>query len=107
MQTAGFNILTINGGSSSIKFAMFQFQDNLSLLFSGSIKNISSQNTFFSCSGKNIEEKNIALLQVNDFDKASAYLLDWLEMQTDFKNVTNWTSDCTWRATYGSHKNIF
>ena len=87
MQTANFNILTINGGSSSIKFAMFQVQDNLTLLFSGSIKNINSQNTFFNCTGKNIEEKNIALLQVDNFDKGSAYLLDWLEMQTDFKNV--------------------
>lgn len=87
MQTDKYNILTINGGSSSIKFALYQARDVLTLIFAGSIKNISKKNTTFSFGSGNDNEKDVALLEVDDFNKAATYLIDWLEEQLNFNSI--------------------
>lgn len=87
MQPAQNNIITFNGGSSIIKFAMYQARDILTLIFSGSIKDISTKNTIFSFKNDNDNQQDIALSEVDDFDKAATYLIDWLELQLAFDTV--------------------
>lgn len=87
MQPDKYNILTINGGSSSIKFALYQGRDILTLILSGSIKNISIKKSTFSFKIENDNEKEIALPEVDDFHKAATYLLDWLESKLDFTTI--------------------
>ena len=87
MKSIKKNLLTINGGSSSIKFAMYQTGEVLTSILSGSIENINSENTTFSF--KNTitqEEKNIAI-ELNDFYEVANYLIDWLEQQDGFSAI--------------------
>ena len=47
MKASNYNILTINAGSSSIKFAMYSMDESLNKLLSGQIKRIGLKNTVF------------------------------------------------------------
>ena len=87
MQPFQNNILTINGGSSSIKFAVYKTNEPLTLILSGSIKNISTNNTTFSFKNDTDNKKDISLPAVNNFNKATTYLIDWLELQVDFNTI--------------------
>ena len=87
MQSLQNNILTINGGSSSIKFAVYKTDEPLTLILSGSIKNISLNNTTFSYKSDTDNKKDISLSAVDDFNKAITYLIDWLEVQLDFNTI--------------------
>ena len=87
MQPLQNNILTINGGSSSIKFALYKTDEPLTLIISGSIKNISLNNTTFSYKNDTDNKKDISLSAVDDFNKAITYLIDWLELQVDFTTI--------------------
>jgi acetate kinase len=80
-------ILTINGGSSSIKFAMYHNDEMLTPLFDGSISNINVDQTNFSYTIANSSENHIAALGLKDFNEATQYLLNWLALQIDFNNV--------------------
>ena len=80
-------ILTINGGSSSIKFTMYELEEVLIQILSGSIENINSQNTTFSFTNTITEESKIAPVEINDFKEAANYLLDWLELQDGFAAI--------------------
>ena len=40
------NLLTINGGSSSIKFALYEMEESLKLLFYGEIENIGTKKLY-------------------------------------------------------------
>ena len=51
--TANRNILTINGGSSSIKFAFFEAGDPLKRILSGSIERIGLPQATFRVKGLN------------------------------------------------------
>ena len=81
------NLLTINGGSSSIKFAMYQTEGVLIQILSGSVENISSQNTTFSFTNTTTEKSKSVPVEVNDFEEAANYLLDWLELQDGFATI--------------------
>jgi acetate kinase len=87
MQVIQDMLLAINGGSSSIKFAMYQTHGVLVPVLSGSIKNICSQNTTFSFKNSlNAAEKTITI-QIENFEGAANYLLDWLELQVGFSTI--------------------
>ena len=53
MDTASPHILTINGGSSSIKFALFEAGDPLKRVLSGGIERIGLPNAAFHVKGTN------------------------------------------------------
>jgi acetate kinase len=81
------SILTINGGSSSVKFALYQTADALERTFSGKIDRIGLSGTtlaFTSPDGSAHESRPIA---ASDHRSAAAVLMDWLEGQDGFAQV--------------------
>ena len=81
------DLLIINGGSSSIKFAIYRAQGILIQILSGSINNIGSTNSqFHFINSISKEEKSIGI-EVTDFEAAATYLIDWLVKLNSFISV--------------------
>jgi acetate kinase len=81
------SILTINGGSSSIKFVLYQTGDPLERRLSGKIDRIGlpgTNLTFSDPTGNQQESRSIAAA---DHKSAANSLIDWLEEQDDFAAV--------------------
>lgn len=82
-----FRLLTINGGSSSIKFALFRTGESLERRLYGKLDRIglSGMNlSFTDATGKSQESHTLG---TNDRASAVAFLLNWLETQQDFASV--------------------
>jgi|SRR5579859_2389658 len=80
-------ILTINGGSSSIKFALYQAGEPLERTLFGKVDRIGLSGTnltFRVASGKSQESHNIT---ASDHKSAAKSLIGWLENQDDFASV--------------------
>jgi acetate kinase len=73
------SILMINGGSSSIKFAMYQTGEPLKQRLHGKIDSIglSGSNLTFSDSTGN--QKDSLILESSDTKSAANFLIDWLK----------------------------
>jgi len=87
MKTASGQILTINGGSSSIKFALYQAGETLSRGLHGKVDRIGLSGTnltFQDAPGKPSTGQNLAAA---DHKSAATTLIDWLETQLDFASV--------------------
>ncbi|MEO5642626.1 MAG: acetate/propionate family kinase [Bacteroidia bacterium] len=80
-------ILTINGGSSSIKFSLYIIEDSLEQLFNGEIKNIGTQNAKLSFTDSVTQQKNALDIKSSNHEEAAVYLIDWLEKQEGFNSV--------------------
>jgi acetate kinase len=81
------SILTVNGGSSSIKFALYQVGEPLKRKLYGKIDRISLSRTnltFHDADGKSSASRKLA---VADHKSAANSLMDWLEKQNDFSLV--------------------
>jgi acetate kinase len=80
------SILMINGGSSSIKFALYQVDKSLKRKLHGKIDRIglSGTNLIFIANGKPQTTRKIA---VADHKSAANSLIDWLEKQNGFESV--------------------
>ncbi|MCO5948621.1 acetate/propionate family kinase [Mucilaginibacter flavidus] len=80
-------VLTINGGSSSIKFALYQVDSTLNKLLSGELENIDSKKPTLRY--KNIEHNSQQKIDIKTDGQTSAvnWLIDWLEKQVDFAAV--------------------
>jgi acetate kinase len=81
------SILTINGGSSSIKFALYEAVEPLKRGLHGMVDRIGLSGTnlkFHEADGKpEVSRKLVAA----DHKSAANALIDWLEKQIDFKSV--------------------
>lgn len=80
-------ILTINGGSSSIKFALYRMEESLEQLFYGEIENIGIKNTTLSFTNIISREKNFINIKATDHNEAATFLISWLEKQNGFDSV--------------------
>ncbi|MBD1393001.1 acetate/propionate family kinase [Mucilaginibacter glaciei] len=80
-------VLTVNGGSSSIKFALFQINNTLRLSLSGEIADIGTKqiNLNFQV-GTHQSNKKVDVSDVHQ-DSATQWLMDWLEKEIDFSLV--------------------
>ena len=87
MKSANPCILTINGGSSSIKFAMYQVGKALERTLHGKIDRIGLSGTAltFNDSTKNRQESRS--LATSNHKSAVTFLLEWLEEQDGFASV--------------------
>ena len=87
MKPANSCILTINGGSSSIKFALDQVEEPLKRGLYGKVDRIglSGTNLTFNAPTKKKPERH--KLAAADHKSAANALIDWLEKQIDFKSV--------------------
>jgi acetate kinase len=69
-------ILTVNAGSSSIKFALFQGGESPQRLLSGEIERIGLKNSFLRVKGK---EKSEEPFPAGDLQEAGEKLINWLK----------------------------
>ncbi len=81
------SILTINGGSSSIKFALYQDGEPLKPELYGKVDRIglSGTNLTFKDPSRNQEES--LKLDASDHKSAATFLLDWLQKQNAVESV--------------------
>src|ERR1017187_7413883 len=81
------SILTINGGSSSIKFALYQLGDPLTRALHGTLERIGMSGTTLTFDDPAANRRDSRPLDVSDRRSAAKFLLDWLERQPAFESV--------------------
>lgn len=74
-------ILTINGGSSSIKFALFSAASSLRRVFSGQVERIGLPGTLLTATREDSSELDKHLISVTDFHDAIQRLLTYLRQR--------------------------
>src|SRR5664279_2424194 len=79
MKPARPRILTINGGSSSIKFALFEAGDSLRRILEGGIDRIGLPEATLRVKGVNQEDNFERLVAAPDHTVAVGALMDWIE----------------------------
>jgi acetate kinase len=80
-------ILTINGGSSSIKFALFQEGEPLRRMLQGKVDRIGLAGTSLAFGDGERNQQDSSTIEATDYKSAVAFLLDWLEEKTGFASV--------------------
>ena len=79
MDSAGSRILTINGGSSSIKFALFKAGSSLRRILDGAIERIGLPNAVLQVKGGNPADNVSQPIAAPDHKVAVDVLMDWIE----------------------------
>ena len=79
MKPTNQRILTINGGSSSIKFAMFGAGDSLQRILEGGIERIGRPDAILRVKGQNQADNFSRLVSAPDHTAAVGALMDWIE----------------------------
>jgi acetate kinase len=80
-------ILTLNGGSSSIKFAFYQAKESPTRMLYGNVDRIGLSGTNLTFHDAKSNRKHSRRLAASDHKSAAHGLLDWLEKQPGFKSV--------------------
>ena len=80
-------LLTINGGSSSIKFALYENEESLKQLFYGDIENIGTKKAALNFIDAINHKKNTININTVDYDESVNHLINWLELQDGFTSV--------------------
>lgn len=80
-------ILTINGGSSSIKFSLYRIKEPLEQLVSGAIEKIGTRKSKLNFTTAN-KPQNSLEIKAKNHEQAANSLIDWLEKQHDFSAVS-------------------
>jgi acetate kinase len=83
MKTAVPCILSVNGGSSSIKFALFEATDSLDRILEGGLDRIGSSNAIFHVKANNPIEDDSRPVSAPDHAAAVGVLMDWIEKRSD------------------------
>lgn len=79
MKSAATRILTINGGSSSIKFGLFEVDSAIQRLLDGSIQRIGTGSARLSAKGREPGDEFSRPVTAPDHQAAVGVLMDWLE----------------------------
>ena len=87
MQAAKPGILTINGGSSSIKFALYQTGEPLERRLHGNMDRIGLSGTTLTFNDSTRNPPTSGSLTVPDHPSAANILIDWLNKQSEFEAV--------------------
>jgi acetate kinase len=87
MKLANPDILTINAGSSSIKFALYQTGERLEQRLQGSVDRIGLPGTKLTFGDSAGKKKGSLVLETSDTRSVSNSLIDWLEDQIDFSSI--------------------
>src|SRR5665647_2739235 len=88
LETILGNVLTINGGSSSIKFAVYQANKPFSRLLYGNIDRIGLPDSKLTFTNEKEIKKDTLTIKTPDLRTAANFLIDWLEKQIDFSLLT-------------------
>jgi acetate kinase len=87
MKAANSSILTINGGSSSIKFAEYQLGGPLKRSLHGTVDRIGMSGTNLTFHLPAASHEETCLLKASDHKSAATFLSTWLEEQDSFVSV--------------------
>jgi acetate kinase len=87
MKSASSLLLTINGGSSSIKFAIYEAGEPLKRGLHGKVDRIGLTGTNLTFNAPPKEQPESCPLVAVDHKSAANSLIDWLEKQTGFESV--------------------
>ena len=85
MKPADLHILTINGGSSSIKFALYRVEEPLQRRLYGKVDRIGLSGTNLTVHDPDGKPQASLSITVPDHKSAANYLIDWLEKQNNFE----------------------
>ncbi len=88
MRSTPETVLTINGGSSSIKFALYQLSDQLHLQLSGILDRIGSSEASLSFNDTLAGQQGQLSIEVPDHTSAAKFLTDWLGQRIGFAHVS-------------------
>ncbi|MGB5474186.1 MAG: acetate/propionate family kinase [Gammaproteobacteria bacterium] len=88
MGLAKQSVLTINGGSSSIKFVLYRIEMPLARKLTGKIDRIGISGTQLIFSDPSRGQQGTIDIEAADHNSAVDYLIDWLEEQIGFAQVT-------------------
>ena len=87
MKPANPSILTINGGSSSIKFAQFHVEEPLKRGLYGKVDRIGLSGTNLTFHDPANKQQDARSIAAADHKSAANFLIDWLEVQKGFESV--------------------
>ena len=85
MGSANPHILTINAGSSSIKFALFEAGGALQQLYVGAIEQIGLPGATFNVRNAKLADSVSEHVTAPDHVAATGFLMDWIETQSDIQ----------------------
>ncbi len=81
------SILTVNGGSSSIRFALYEIGKPLKRTLHGKIDRIGLGGTNLAFKDATGNQDGSLDVEVSDHRSAVNFLIDWLEKQNGFASV--------------------
>ncbi|MDO6429526.1 acetate/propionate family kinase [Flavitalea sp. BT771] len=87
MQTSPAGILTINGGSSSIKFSVYGTGDALQRLLHGKIERIGLADPLLSYAETEAGPPVQSRIEAADLQEAARFLVNWLEQKKAFAGI--------------------
>lgn len=87
MKSADSRILTVNGGSSSIKFALFEVKDSLQRTLAGSIERIGLPDAALKVKGVKPADHCSRPITAPDYVVATETLLDWIAEHGGFEQL--------------------
>ena len=87
MNAGGSSILTINGGSSSIRFAVYKATEPLQRGLFGTVDRIGLSGTNLTFSGLAGTPQHHPSLVLPDHKLAATFLIDWLEGESGFASI--------------------
>jgi acetate kinase len=88
MQPANPRILTINGGSSSIKFALFEAADSLRRILEGGIEGIGQPEATWRVTGVDQTDTASRAMAAPDHTVAVGVVMDWIEARSGREALT-------------------
>ena len=80
-------ILTVNGGSSSVKFAFYKAEELQVRLLHGKIDRIGLKDSKLTFNNEKGDQQDALEVEVSDHKSAANFLIDWLEKQDGFSSV--------------------
>lgn len=80
-------ILIINGGSSTIRFALYAADNTITRLFHGKIDRIGLKDSTLTYNFEADNQKETIRVLASDNKMAATYLINWLEKQLEFASV--------------------
>ena len=87
MKATDRHVLTINGGSSSIRFALFRIEEPLKRGLYGKVDRIGLSGTNLTFHDPTRNQPDSRSLAASDHKSAANLLIDWLEAQDSFESV--------------------
>ena len=81
------SLLTINGGSSSIRFALYEDAEALRRLLDGKVDRVGLSGTNLTFKDSTGQSQDSRTIDPTDHSSAVAFFLDWLETQQAFASV--------------------